>query len=53
MMVFENGAKCWNGPKRSLTVTWECGGADEVVLVEEPETCVYVATATSPAACHP
>ena len=52
-MLFENGAKCWNGPKRSLKLTWECGQSDELVSVEEPETCTYVGIATSPAACHP
>mmetsp|Transcript_14977 Transcript_14977/g.27625 ORF Transcript_14977/g.27625 Transcript_14977/m.27625 type:complete len:142 (+) Transcript_14977:376-801(+) len=51
VMVFENGAKCWNGPKRSLEVTMKCGSADAVSDVEEPETCVYVASMTTPAAC--
>lgn len=51
VMSFENGAKCWNGPKRSLQVTFECGSEEEILSVEEPETCTYVAAFVSPAAC--
>jgi protein kinase C substrate 80K-H len=50
-MKFEKGTKCWNGPARSLTVEVSCGAEDEILTVEEPDTCRYVATMTSPAAC--
>jgi hypothetical protein len=50
-MLFENGAHCWNGPSRSLEVHFSCGSADALVSVDEPNKCVYVAEATSPAAC--
>uniref|UniRef100_A0A7S2WK79 Glucosidase 2 subunit beta n=1 Tax=Rhizochromulina marina TaxID=1034831 RepID=A0A7S2WK79_9STRA len=51
VMLFDNGAKCWNGPKRSLQVTFTCGAEDKILSVEEPETCVYAASFLSPAAC--
>ena len=50
-MTFDEGAKCWNGPKRSLKLTFTCGAVDELLEVQEPETCAYVATMTTPAAC--
>jgi len=53
VFAFENGAKCWNGPKRSLTVSVTCGAEDALVAVAEPETCTYTAESTSPAACGP
>ena len=51
-MLFDDGAKCWNGPKRSLAVTFLCGPEDGMTMVEEPETCTYTAEFTSPAACN-
>ena len=50
-MVFDNGAYCWNGPSRSLEIHFSCGASDALVSVDEPNKCVYVAEATSPAAC--
>ena len=50
-MVFDNGAHCWNGPSRSLEIHFSCGAVDALVSVDEPNKCVYVAEATSPAAC--
>lgn len=50
-MVFNNGATCWNGPKRSITVSLQCGLSDELSQVEEPSTCTYTAVLVTPAAC--
>lgn len=50
-MLFTNGQKCWNGPKRSLRVHVECGMENIILSVEEPERCAYVAHMESPAAC--
>lgn len=50
-MNFDNGANCFNGPKRSLRVEMECGTENEIKNVIEPEKCVYLATMTTPAVC--
>ena len=44
---------CWNGPARSLTLTFECGSTDALSNVDEPEKCAYTARMTTPAACEP
>ncbi|KAJ2833214.1 hypothetical protein J3B01_004515 [Coemansia erecta] len=49
---YRNGAKCWNGPKRSITVAFECAGVVELVEVKEPEKCEYRAVMTGPFACQ-
>ena len=50
-MVYENGAKCWNGPKRSIQVKVRCGPETKLLSVEEPSMCVYVSELETPAAC--
>ena len=50
-MTFKNGAYCYNGPARSMTVTFVCGTETTLVDIDEPETCVYSATMATPAAC--
>lgn len=50
-MFFEDGQKCWNGPKRSLEVRYECRDEVKVLSVDEPSKCVYVAIMGTPAAC--
>ncbi len=50
-MLLEGGAHCWNGPARSLTLHFECGGADALLSVDEPNKCAYEARVTTPAAC--
>ncbi|KNC53650.1 glucosidase 2 subunit beta [Thecamonas trahens ATCC 50062] len=50
-MLFENGAKCWNGPMRSLRVALVCGSDDELYAIDEPEKCTYTAVLATPAAC--
>jgi hypothetical protein len=50
-MVYEGGAQCWNGPKRSLRVVVECGDVNAVVGISEPSKCEYVMRVRSPGAC--
>lgn len=52
-MRFEDGAHCWNGPPRSLTVTVVCGPSDALSSVAEPSRCEYTAQLATPAACGP
>eukprot|EP00761_Pharyngomonas_kirbyi_P006812 gb/GECH01006821.1/.p1 GENE.gb/GECH01006821.1/~~gb/GECH01006821.1/.p1 ORF type:complete len:465 (+),score=101.56 gb/GECH01006821.1/:1-1395(+) len=52
-MIFNNGAKCWNGPRRSLTVMLECDQQEQVRSMLEPSMCVYEMKFTTPAACEP
>ncbi len=52
-MHFENGQTCWNGPARSLTVTFQCGATPKVLSVNEPSKCVYAMTMALPVACSP
>lgn len=51
VMKFTGGASCWNGPARSLTVTFECGTEAAMRAVDEPEKCSYAARVSTPAAC--
>lgn len=52
VMTFVDGDKCWNGPKRSLTVELQCGPEPmELFAIEEPSTCVYAAKLRTPAVC--
>lgn len=50
-MVFSNGDRCWNGPDRSLKVRLRCGLKDELMDVDEPSRCEYVAILSTPALC--
>ena len=50
-MTFTHGEHCWNGPARSLTVTFACGASTKLLSVDEPQTCVYAATVSTPAVC--
>lgn len=51
VMLFTGGTTCWNGPARSLSVTFECGLEDKVTAFDEPEKCTYAARMVTPAAC--
>ncbi|TEB29436.1 hypothetical protein FA13DRAFT_1863628 [Coprinellus micaceus] len=50
---YKHGARCWNGPERSVVVLWTCGTQNAVTSVAELEKCEYQYTATSPALCLP
>ncbi|KAJ2819361.1 hypothetical protein IWW50_005482 [Coemansia erecta] len=52
VLNYRNGAKCWNGPERSITVTFECADTIELLSVKEPEKCEYHATMSGPFACR-
>jgi len=51
VMKWENGAKCWNGPKRSATVYLTCGAEHKIISSDEPDTCRYVFEMESYLAC--
>ncbi|MQL77807.1 hypothetical protein Taro_010233 [Colocasia esculenta] len=51
MMQFSNGDKCWNGPDRSIKVRLRCGLKNEIIDVDEPSRCEYVAIMTTPVLC--
>lgn len=50
-MRYADGARCWNGPARSTTVSLVCGPRAEITSVTEPEMCAYALSFVTPAAC--
>ncbi|KAI8984963.1 endoplasmic reticulum protein [Trametes punicea] len=50
---YTRGAKCWNGPQRSVTLDITCGTENAILSVAEPEKCEYEFKVTSPAVCLP
>ena len=50
-MRFTGGQYCSGAGARELEVDMLCGAEDAILEVDEPETCKYFATMTSPAAC--
>ncbi|CAF3677316.1 unnamed protein product [Adineta steineri] len=50
-MKYVNGATCWNGPARSLTVTFRCGIEHKIIDVREPSRCEYAMIFETPSAC--
>jgi len=50
-MKYSKGATCWNGPARSLTLTFQCGIEHKVIDVREPSRCEYAMLFESPSAC--
>ena len=50
-MKYSNGVTCWNGPARSLTVTFQCGVEHKAIEVKEPIRCDYRMIFETPAAC--
>ena len=51
VMKFTNGDTCWNGPRRSMTVTLRCGSEDSFDSVSEPSRCEFAGVVTTPAVC--
>ncbi|KAG0264317.1 hypothetical protein BG011_007065 [Mortierella polycephala] len=52
MQLYTGGAKCWNGPERSVKVIMSCGAVNEIVAVSEPAKCEYLFKFSTPAVCH-
>jgi len=50
---YENGAKCWNGPHRSVILVLSCGTENAIHTIQELEKCEYQFTGTTPALCLP
>ncbi|KAI5963882.1 hypothetical protein KGF57_001157 [Candida theae] len=51
-VIYDQGARCWNGPKRSATVEFACGEGPEIVSVSEPEKCHYYFTIQGESWCN-
>lgn len=49
--AYTHGTKCWNGPERSVHVSFECGADNEILEVTEPEKCEYKYRMRTPAVC--
>ena len=49
---FADGTGCWNGPKRSIVVNLRCGLKNDILKVEEPNVCEYVASFSTPLVCE-
>ncbi|KAJ1310997.1 hypothetical protein OPQ81_009505 [Rhizoctonia solani] len=50
---YRGGARCWNGPERSVIFDITCGTENTIQTIAEPEKCEYLFTGTSPALCWP
>ncbi|CAG8717966.1 15433_t:CDS:10, partial [Dentiscutata erythropus] len=50
-MLYDNGARCWNGPARSIKLYLECGAENKILSVSEPAKCEYHMRMTTPALC--
>ncbi|KAG0700078.1 glucosidase II beta subunit-like-domain-containing protein, partial [Suillus ampliporus] len=50
---YTQGAKCWNGPHRSVELVFTCGTENALLTVAELEKCEYQITGTTPALCRP
>ncbi|KAF7982323.1 hypothetical protein HWV62_29020 [Athelia sp. TMB] len=50
---YEGGAKCWNGPNRSLQLLLTCGTENALLSIAELEKCEYQIEGTTPALCLP
>jgi protein kinase C substrate 80K-H len=50
---YKNGAKCWNGPHRSVILVLSCGTENAIHTIAELEKCEYQFTGTTPALCLP
>jgi len=51
VMIFSNGEKCWNGPKRSAKVILKCSDNNKLISVSEPNKCEYEMIFYTPAVC--
>jgi len=51
--VYKHGARCWNGPERSVVLLLTCGTENTLTSVVELQKCEYQFTGTTPALCLP
>merc|ERR1740139_1021126 len=51
VLRWTEGAKCWNGPKRSATVFATCGAETKLLSADEPNICEYEFRMESSIAC--
>lgn len=49
--IFKRGERCWNGPVREAVVDIICGTKQEILIVTEPEKCMYHLKMVSPMGC--
>ncbi|CAG8501853.1 6391_t:CDS:10 [Acaulospora colombiana] len=49
--IYDHGARCWNGPERSVKLFLECGAENKILSVSEPEKCEYHVRMKTPATC--
>jgi Glucosidase II beta subunit-like protein len=52
-MQMTEGEQCWQGPKRSMTVTLRCGPKNRLIDVEENGKCTYEAVLETYLVCRP
>jgi len=50
-IIYDNGAQCWKGPKRSVTIKLFCGPENEILKISEPNKCEYLLEFSSPGGC--
>ncbi|GMM27584.1 Gtb1 protein [Martiniozyma asiatica (nom. inval.)] len=48
---YSGGQRCWNGPVRRATAEIECGTNENILVVTEPEKCIYNIKVVSPIGC--
>ncbi|KAH8922813.1 glycoside hydrolase family 31 protein [Atractiella rhizophila] len=51
--VYSKGARCWNGPERSVKIDLVCGTQNALLSVVEPNKCEYLYKVSTPAVCWP
>ncbi|KAF9135088.1 hypothetical protein BGW39_004720 [Mortierella sp. 14UC] len=50
--LYTGGARCWNGPERSVKVMMTCGKENKILAVSEPSKCEYLYKMETPAVCN-
>lgn len=51
-LIYDQGAKCWNGPRRSGIVEMICGPKNDLISIGEPEKCEYHFELITPIVCN-
>lgn len=51
-LIYKDGSKCWNGPRRSAVVELVCGPQNQLLSVAEPEKCAYTFEVMTPVVCE-